>query len=347
MKYRLTTIGLALVAALGQVQAQDSIELKEADHKLIPYGEKERQVLHLWLPKTKTPAPLVLHYHGGGFLGGDIRKKTQSRTAAICNAAGIAYADVEYRLLNQAMLHEIMRDCSRAVQFLRYNAEKYNLNKTRVGAYGESAGAGASLWMATKDDLADPKSKDPVLRESSRLTAAAGFWVQDTYDIVQWPKILDLPAEKTPYWGFLKFWKPQLSEERFNELRKDLDMLGNMDKDDPPMMFTPGKQDKGVHSQRFVDALEKRAKEVGASLIIEDERKELIQFMFAKLKTKPKPASGTQSGGKPVHKPFPQHWGDLPAIQTQDYRKLPGGYGFGSSTLANWIQEKLDNDSKK
>ncbi|MBT4900962.1 MAG: hypothetical protein HON54_03510, partial [Verrucomicrobia bacterium] len=101
MNYRIITIGLGLVFAFGQANAQDSIEPKEADHKLVAYGKKERQVLHLWLPKTKTPAPLVLHYHGGGFLGGDIRKKTQSRTAAICNAAGIAYADVEYRLLNQ------------------------------------------------------------------------------------------------------------------------------------------------------------------------------------------------------------------------------------------------------
>ncbi|SVB38843.1 uncharacterized protein METZ01_LOCUS191697, partial [marine metagenome] len=74
MKYRITTIGLALVAALGQAQAQESIEPKEADHKLIPYGKEKRQVLHLWLPKTKTPAPLVLHYHGGGFVVGDIRE---------------------------------------------------------------------------------------------------------------------------------------------------------------------------------------------------------------------------------------------------------------------------------
>ena len=175
MKYRITTIGLALVAALGQAQAQESIKPKEADYKLIPYGKEERQVLHLWLPKTKAPAPLVLHYHGGGFVVGDIREKTQSRTAAVCNAAGIAYADVEYRLLNQAMLHEIMNDCARAVQFLRHNAKKYNLDKTRVASYGESAGASASLWLATIDDQADPNSKDPVLRESSRLSAAGGF----------------------------------------------------------------------------------------------------------------------------------------------------------------------------
>ncbi|GIT05386.1 MAG: hypothetical protein CM1200mP29_07970 [Verrucomicrobiota bacterium] len=36
MKYRITTIGLALTAALGQAQAQESIKPKEADYKLIP-----------------------------------------------------------------------------------------------------------------------------------------------------------------------------------------------------------------------------------------------------------------------------------------------------------------------
>ena len=34
------------MAALGQAQAQESIEPKEADHKLIPYGKEKRQVLH-------------------------------------------------------------------------------------------------------------------------------------------------------------------------------------------------------------------------------------------------------------------------------------------------------------
>ena len=109
-----------------------------------------------------------------------------------------------------------MRDCARAVQFLRHNAKKYNLDPKRVGAYGESAGAGASLWLATHDDLANAKAEDPVLRESSRLTAAAGFWVQATYDVIQWPNILGLPEEKTPYWNFVKFWKSQLPEKRFN-----------------------------------------------------------------------------------------------------------------------------------
>ncbi len=41
---------------------------------------------------------------------------------------------------------------------------------------------------------------------------------------------------------------------------------------------------------------------------------------------------------------FPAHWGEPPQIQTRDYRALPGGYGFGSSTLAAWIEGKMEAD---
>eukprot|EP00008_Paramoeba_atlantica_P009911 CAMPEP_0201478624 /NCGR_PEP_ID=MMETSP0151_2-20130828/3412_1 /ASSEMBLY_ACC=CAM_ASM_000257 /TAXON_ID=200890 /ORGANISM="Paramoeba atlantica, Strain 621/1 / CCAP 1560/9" /LENGTH=128 /DNA_ID=CAMNT_0047859749 /DNA_START=158 /DNA_END=544 /DNA_ORIENTATION=- len=41
---------------------------------------------------------------------------------------------------------------------------------------------------------------------------------------------------------------------------------------------------------------------------------------------------------------YPLHWGDPPTKQTRDIVKLPGGYGFGSSTLANWIKFHLKED---
>ena len=44
---------------------------------------------------------------------------------------------------------------------------------------------------------------------------------------------------------------------------------------------------------------------------------------------------------------FPKHWTDPPKIQTLDYRKLPGEYGYGSSTLAKWIAENLKTDKQK
>lgn len=55
----------------------------------------------------------------------------------------------------------------------------------------------------------------------------------------------------------------------------------------------------------------------------------------------------TMCAQSPAHKAFPKHWGSPPKIQTRDFRELPGGYGQGSSTLARWIQDHLDQDAAK
>jgi len=41
---------------------------------------------------------------------------------------------------------------------------------------------------------------------------------------------------------------------------------------------------------------------------------------------------------------YPTHWGAPPEIQTMDYCKLPAPYGYGSSTLAKWIETKQSID---
>lgn len=60
---------------------------------------------------------------------------------------------------------------------------------------------------------------------------------------------------------------------------------------------------------------------------------------------KPDPRQFEQ--GKPDAQQFPRHWGRPPQIQTRDMVKLPGKFGMGSSTLANWIRENLKKDAEK
>ncbi len=43
-------------------------------------------------------------------------------------------------------------------------------------------------------------------------------------------------------------------------------------------------------------------------------------------------------------KPFPAHWGAPPRAQTRDYVEWPDGYGHGSSTVARWIEGRLEQD---
>ena len=45
--------------------------------------------------------------------------------------------------------------------------------------------------------------------------------------------------------------------------------------------------------------------------------------------------------------PFPPRWGPPPRAQTKDYVELPGGYGFGSSTLKGWIEKHMAEDSRE
>eukprot|EP00747_Dinoflagellata_sp_TGD_P212046 gnl/TRDRNA2_/TRDRNA2_85183_c0_seq2.p1 gnl/TRDRNA2_/TRDRNA2_85183_c0~~gnl/TRDRNA2_/TRDRNA2_85183_c0_seq2.p1 ORF type:complete len:241 (-),score=58.78 gnl/TRDRNA2_/TRDRNA2_85183_c0_seq2:384-1052(-) len=52
-------------------------------------------------------------------------------------------------------------------------------------------------------------------------------------------------------------------------------------------------------------------------------------------------ATGGADGGRS----FPAHWGEPPAVQTEDVRPLPGGFGEGSSTLAAWIEKKMALDA--
>ncbi|MCB1237357.1 MAG: alpha/beta hydrolase fold domain-containing protein, partial [Verrucomicrobiae bacterium] len=88
-----------------------------------------------------------------------------------------------------------VHDAARALQFLRSKAAEWNLRKDRVALTGGSAGACTSMWLLFHDDLADPKAEDPVLRESTRVTAAACAGGQTSIDpkvIVPWlgPNVL-------------------------------------------------------------------------------------------------------------------------------------------------------------
>ena len=78
---------------------------------------------------------------------------------------------------------------------MRSKAVEWNLDKTRIGATGGSAGACSSLWLAFHDDMADPKSDDPVAHESTRLYCAAVNGAQVSLD----PKEL---REWMPNYGY-------------------------------------------------------------------------------------------------------------------------------------------------
>lgn len=157
----------------------------------VAYGQDPRQVLDFWRAESAGPAPVLFFIHGGGWQGGD--------KATVCNsgltnylAAGISVVSVEYRFVAQAHAAGVkppvrwpLHDAARALQFVRSKAAEWNIDKARIAASGGSAGACSSLWLAFRDDLADPKSEDLVACESTRLACAGVLGAQTTLDPMQ------------------------------------------------------------------------------------------------------------------------------------------------------------------
>lgn len=194
----LTLFAFAVVLS-GPVQAQQ----KKASVEPMPppptvaevrYGEHERQVLDFWRADSdpSKPTPVLFFIHGGGWNAGD-----KSRVAKFFNVedfvkAGIAVVSINYRFVPQAHAEGVkppvkapLQDAARALQFVRSKAAEWNLDKERIGASGGSAGACSSLWLAFHDDMAEPKSSDPVARESTRMWCAAVSGAQTTLDPAQ------------------------------------------------------------------------------------------------------------------------------------------------------------------
>lgn len=137
----------------------------------VKYGLHERNLLDLWLPdgaSSKTPLPVFVYFHGGGFVGGD--KNLFDPTGYL--KLGYAVVAANYRFVNgkDVLTPVPMQDCARAIQFLRYRAREFGINPNKIAVGGGSAGAVITMWIAYKDDMADPRSDDPVRRQSTRVT---------------------------------------------------------------------------------------------------------------------------------------------------------------------------------
>jgi len=159
-------------------------------HANIKYGEHERNFFDLWLAESKKPTPLAIYIHGGGFISGNKEKVSQQVVTQLLDA-GISVASINYRYLSiDTPLPTSHHDARRALQFMRSKAKEWNIDKSRVAAFGGSAGAQICMWLAYSDEMAKPKSKDPIERESTRLTCVATTGGQTTNEIELWKEMI-------------------------------------------------------------------------------------------------------------------------------------------------------------
>ncbi len=259
---------LCVIAVLVlQQKEQDKSKPDVANEK---YGPHERNVLDLWKAKSDKPTPLVIFIHGGGFRAGS-KDQVSGQLIKGCLDAGISIASISYRLTDVAPYPAPMLDGARAVQHLRSKAKEFNIDPKRIACTGGSAGAGISLWLAFHDDLADAKSDDPVLRESTRITCALGTQAQCSYDPRWIKKNIGGKAHEHPALQLLFRVKlDELESDKAAKLYEDSSPINHLTKDDPPVMVTHSGKDEpsdkaggGIHSQKFGEILKAEMEKIG------------------------------------------------------------------------------------
>jgi len=244
-------------------------------HAGVRYGPHERNTLDFWQAKSDRPAPLVLVIHGGGWTGGSKERLSRFVDPQALLEAGISVAAINYRLMKHAQgvtppVKAPMHDAARALQFLRSKAGEWNIDKTRVGAAGGSAGACTSLWLAYHDDLADPQSQDPVARESTRLQCAGVIGPQTTLD----------PQQMKDWTPNSRYGGHAFGKKNFAEFLADREQIlpwiaeyspyALVTKDDPPVALfynsapAMGQEQKDpTHSANFGLGLQQRCRALG------------------------------------------------------------------------------------
>ncbi|MEX1016819.1 MAG: alpha/beta hydrolase [Phycisphaeraceae bacterium] len=238
----------------------------------VAYGSHERQTFDLWLAERAEPTPLLFHFHGGGFQAGHKQGFFFPEFVPACLEAGISVASANYRLTPTAPHPAQVHDCVRALQHVRHQADRWNLDPQRVALGGGSAGSGISQWIAYHPDLADLASDDPVSRTSTRVRAVVALNMQCTYhprevaqivpgrayDAVWSRRLAGLPDA----WDWDRQGIPAEADQRL----RDISPLTHLTAEAPPVFIfhnEANRQPDNIHHPNFGEHLKARLDELG------------------------------------------------------------------------------------
>jgi acetyl esterase/lipase len=203
--------------------------------------------LDLYLPPAReTSAPAIIYVHGGGWMGGHSRQggafENWPQVLASFAARGYVVASINYRLSGEAISPAAAQDVASAVRWLRSNAERFSIDKQRVGLWGSSAGGQLAAITATACDAGGLKST---------CVQAVAVW----YGIFDLAPMVAHPDPQSPPARYLGCGAGKCGEEQISSASA----IRHIDRSGPPFLLVHGSRDQTVppaQSSNFHAALQ-------------------------------------------------------------------------------------------
>jgi len=223
-------------------------------HRDVAYDDSHAsQCLDVYLTKSGKPTPAMIYIHGGGWRAGS-KQSVPGWLRTFVAEGQLSVVSVEYRFTNVETHPAQVNDCLRAIQFVRNNAAKWNIDTKRLGVTGGSAGGHLSAYVALHDDAAEPDSDDPIKRHSSRLACAVSF-----AGPTDWSLLSSIEHRHPAYRQLIGYEPGTPAADLASRLIKDVSPISFASKDDPPVMQVHGDKDDIVplkHASNLHEKLE-------------------------------------------------------------------------------------------
>ena len=127
-----------LAARLLTVASPNPEQVASVHHLTIP-GRETEILLRVYTPAGDGPFPVLIYFHGGGFVLANL-DIYDSSPRALANAAECIVVSVTYRLAPEYKFPAAMEDAYSATQWVFDHAMEFNGDPNRIAIGGESAG---------------------------------------------------------------------------------------------------------------------------------------------------------------------------------------------------------------